>query len=103
MFETMSVEICDALKKTFVTAWVHGAPSRQAHAAVRVAKEFVFINYGSVAWIIGLIALEAGEDTSPIHCSNAIGGMSKPGGALRQCATEQGSAQINRTVEPSRV
>ena len=39
MFETTSVEVCDALKKTFVTAGVVGAPNRQAHAASRGFKE----------------------------------------------------------------
>src|ERR1051326_2341653 len=53
MFETMSVEVCDALKKAFVTAWVGGAPRRQVPAASRDFKEIngAFIGYNGLIYL----------------------------------------------------
>jgi hypothetical protein len=46
MFETMSVEICEPVKKTLVTAWVVGAPSKQAHVAIKTLNcLIVFIRF----------------------------------------------------------
>ncbi len=54
MFETTSLELCEALKKTFVPAWVTGAPSEQAQAASRYFKEANGAFIGSDAFLFGV-------------------------------------------------
>ena len=41
MFETTSVDVCEPVKKILVTAWVAGAPSKQAHAAITTLNSLI--------------------------------------------------------------
>ena len=58
MFETMSVAVCEPVKKTFVTPCAAGTVSRQPHKAARFIKRiFVFISGAFMADVTGCILL----------------------------------------------
>src|ERR1051326_5154121 len=76
MFETTSVEVCDALKKAFVTAWVAGAPRRQAPAASRDFKEIngAFIGYKGLEVSCRCVSNPAARPAACAGCGSGVRG-----------------------------